>query len=191
MENTAIGWYRKARCISAGFLAACCFAVFLPPAFAQSKDASAGSECSGDMVDKLGPEKAKLARTFLSELKSAVEQDQRSKVAIMIRFPLKVGTPKKRLVIKDREEFLYNYEHILTAKVKAKIGDEMSSKCLFANWQGYMVGDGEVWFTEMISGALKIITFNIDQDFSPRHPPKTTAQSSTPSAAQSSAATAT
>jgi hypothetical protein len=181
MEKTAIGWCRKARHVSGCFLVgACLVAVFLPVAFGQSKDASAGSECGGaTTVDGLGPEKAKLARAFLSELKSAVEQDQRSKVANMIRFPLKVGTPKKRFVIKDREEFLYNYDHILTAKVKAKIGDEMSSKCLFANWQGYMVGDGEVWFTEMTSGALKIISFNIDEDFSPQHPPKNSARSST------------
>ena len=180
MKKTAIGWYREARRTGAGFLLAACFmTVFLAPVLAQSKDAGAASECGGDTVDKLGPEKAKLARAFLSELKSAVEQDQRSKVASMIRFPLRVVTPKKRLAIKDREEFLYNYDHILTAKVKAMIGDEMSSKCLFANWQGYMVGDGEVWFTEMTSGTLKIITFNVDEDFLPQHPPKNTAHSPT------------
>lgn len=84
-------------------------AVFLPQAFAQSSDPNGVAECGGgEPVDRLGPEKAKLARSFLSELKSAVEQNQRPKIASMIRFPLKVGTPKKRLVIKDREEFLYN-----------------------------------------------------------------------------------
>ena len=103
----------------------------------------------------------------------------------MVRFPLRVVTPKKRLVIKNREEFLYNYDHVLTAKVKAKIEDEMSSKCLFANWQGYMVGDGQVWFTEMTSGTLKIITFSIDEDFSPQHPPKNSAHASTLPGAQS------
>ena len=72
-----------------------------------------------------------------------------------MRFPLRVSTSKKRLEINDREEFLYNYDQILTLKVKAKIGDEMSSKCLFANWQGFMVGDGKVWFTELSSRTFR------------------------------------
>lgn len=156
----------------AAYLSAGCFG----PAFAQSNEASAASECGGGTtVDTLGPEKAKLARTFLSELKTAVELDQRSKVANMIRFPVPVGTPKRRLQIKDREEFLYNYEPIVTSKVKATLANEVSSKCLFANWQGFMVGDGEVWFDEISPGTLKVITFNIDEDFSPRHPAKSAA----------------
>jgi len=139
-------------------------------------------------VDRLRPEKAKLSRAFLSELKSAVELDQRSKVANLMRFPLLVGTPKKHLEIGDREEFLYNYDHILTPKVKAKIGDEMSSKCLFVNWQGFMVGDGEVWFKEISPGTFRVITIGTEEDFSPRHPPKNTARSSNLPSVQSTTA---
>jgi hypothetical protein len=178
MEKTTLRLCRKARHSGSYFIVATYFlAVFFPPAFAQSKDAGADSECRGDTVDRLGPEKARLSRAFLSELKSAVELDQRSRVANMMRFPLRVVTPKKRLEIRDREEFLYNYDHILTAKVKAKIGDGMSSKCLFANWQGFMVGDGEVWFTEISSRTFRVITINTEEDFSPRQPPKNTAHS--------------
>ena len=139
-------------------------------------------------MDRLRPEKAKLSRAFLSELKSAVELDQRSKVANLMRFPLLVGTPKKHLEIGDREEFLYNYDHILTPKVKAKIGDEMSSKCLFVNWQGFMVGDGEVWFKEISPGTFRVITIGTEEDFSPRHPPKNTARSSNLPSVQSTTA---
>jgi hypothetical protein len=180
MEKTTLRLCRKTRHIRTCFIVATCFfaVLFSSPAFAQSKDSSADSECPGDTVDRLGPEKAKLARAFLSGLKSAVELDKRSKVADMMRFPLRVGTPKKRLEIRDREEFLYNYDHILTPKVKAKIADEMSSRCLFANWQGYMVGDGEVWFTEISPGTFRVITIGTEEDFAPRHPPKNTARSS-------------
>ena len=88
---------------------------------------------------------------------------------------MRVSTPKKRLEITDREEFLYNYDHIFTSKVKAKIEDERSSKCLFANWQGFMVADGEVWFIEISSRTFLVISINIEEDFSPRRPPKNTA----------------
>jgi hypothetical protein len=156
------------------FIVATCFlTVLFSPVFAQSKDTS---KCPGETVDRLGPEKARPPRAFLSELKSAVELDQRSKVANMMRFPLLVATPQKRLEIGSREEFLYNYNHILTPKVKAKIGDEMSSRCLFVNWQGFMVGDGEVWFKEISSGTFRVISIGTEEDFSPRQPPKNTAR---------------
>jgi hypothetical protein len=34
-------------------------------------------------------------------------------------------------------------------------------ECLFANWQGVMIGDGEVWFEEQQNGSVKIKTLNI------------------------------
>jgi hypothetical protein len=177
MIKTTFGLCRKIYHISRYFIVATCFlTVLFSPVFAQSKDASADSKCPGEMVDRLGPEKAKPPRAFLSELKSAVELGQRSKVANMMRFPLLVATPQKRLEIGDREEFLYNYDHILTPKVKAKIGDEMSSRCLFVNWQGFMVGDGEVWFKEISSGTFRVISIGTEEDFSPRQPPKNTAR---------------
>ena len=164
---------------------------FFPPTFAQSKDANAESKCPGETVDRLGPEKAKPPRAFLSELTAAVELDQKSKVANMMRYPLLVATPQKRLEIGDREEFLYNYDHILTPKVKAEIRDEMSSRCLFVNWQGFMVGRGEVWFKEISPGTFRVITIGTEEEFSPRHPPKNTAHSSNLPSAQSTTAPAT
>ena len=157
--------------VGAFFLAS--FAVIAPY---QSKDASAESGCSGDTVDRLGPGIAKRARAFLSELKSAVELSDKTKVAGMAKFPLRVSTPAKRLEIKDREEFLYNYDHIFTPDIVAKITDEKSFRCLFANRQGFMVGDGEVWFREVTPGTFRIVTVNVNTDFTVRKPPQKTAQ---------------
>lgn len=138
----------------------------------QSKDTSTESKCSGHTVDRLGSGIAKRARAFLSELKSAVELSDKTKVASMAKFPLRVNTPTKHLAIKDREEFLYNYDHILTPDIKTKIADERSSRCLFANRQGFMIGDGEAWFREVSPETFRIVTVNVNADFTVRKPPQ-------------------
>jgi len=142
----------------------------------QSTDERTQHGCPGDTVDRLGSEIAKRSRAFLTELKSAVEASNKTKVASMIRFPLRVATPKKQIEIKNREEFLYNYDHIFTPAVKAKIADEASSRCLFANWQGFMVGDGEVWFREVRPGTFRLVTVNVEADFSVGEPSQDVAQ---------------
>jgi hypothetical protein len=78
----------------------------------------------------------------------------------MVHFPLKVNSPNENVRIRDRDEFVHKYEQIINGRVRAKILDEKSSRCLFANSKGFMVGDGEVWFAETIPGVFKIIIIN-------------------------------
>jgi hypothetical protein len=119
------------------------------------------AECPGDTVDRMGPEVAQEARDFLGKLRNAVERGDKKQVASMLRYPIRVHFPDKTVVMHNSEEFARNYGRIVNDSVKAKIIDETSSRCLFANSQGFMVGDGEVWFDEFSHGVLKIITFNV------------------------------
>jgi hypothetical protein len=43
--------------------------------------------------------------------------------------------------------------------VRQAIGQQ-SAKCLFGNYQGAMIGNGEVWFSQQQRGGMKIITVN-------------------------------
>jgi hypothetical protein len=78
----------------------------------------------------------------------------------MVHYPLKFNTSKKNSLIEDRKQFLRQYARIMDAAVRSKILDDKSSRCLFANWQGFMIGDGEVWFQESSPGLFEIITVN-------------------------------
>jgi hypothetical protein len=110
----------------------------------------------------MGPEIARQSRDFLATLRMAVQANDRAKVASMILYPLEVNMGKKKLHVGDRKTFLRQYRLIIDAQVRAKVLDEKSSRCLFANWQGFMVGDGEVWFRELAPGVFKIVTINTD-----------------------------
>ena len=127
----------------------------------QTTPPSGQAECAGDTVDRMGPEVAKQARDFLGKLRNAVQRNEKKQVASMVRYPISIHFADKTTVIRNADEFTRNYRRIVSDSVKAEIIDEKSSRCLFANSQGFMVGDGEVWFQEFPQGVFKIITFNV------------------------------
>jgi len=119
-----------------------------------------GSEvCKGSTVDLQGADFAQKSRTFLVQLQNAVKAGDQAKVAAMISYPLLVIHGTRKTHIKTKAEFLRQYDTIFDAHVRQAIAQQ-SAKCLFGNYQGAMVGDGEVWFREQANGAMKIITVN-------------------------------
>jgi hypothetical protein len=115
--------------------------------------------CSGSTVDVQGAEVAKKSRAFLAELQSAVSTDDKNKVAAMISYPLLVIHGSQRTRIKTKAAFLSGYPRIFDDQVRRSIAQQ-SAKCLFGNYQGTMIGNGEVWFSEQQNGTVKIITVN-------------------------------
>lgn len=137
------------------------------PLHAQVSPTSGGAGCSGDTVDRLGVAVAKRSRAFLGRLNKAVQERDKKQVASMLRYPTDVHIADKTFPIRNPEEFVRNYERIVNGSVKAAILDEKSSRCLFSSPEGFMVGDGEVWFKEVSPGVLKVVTFNLGD--SPDH----------------------
>jgi hypothetical protein len=122
------------------------------------------SDCAGDTVDRLGSDVARRSRAFLLSLRDAVKSNDKVKVANMIQYPLRIGTRKRELRVHNSAEFIENYNAIMTETIKSRILDEKSSRCLFANFQGFMIGDGEVWFKEVSASQFKIFSINLDSD---------------------------
>jgi hypothetical protein len=117
------------------------------------------ANCNRDTVDHMGPELARESRAFLVQLKVAVRADDKAKVASMVRYPLKFLVGQESEAIADRSNFLRDYAKIITPPVKKSL-EEQSAECLFGNWQGFMIGDGEIWFTKLPKGTFRIITVN-------------------------------
>jgi hypothetical protein len=61
--------------------------------------------------------------------------------------------------VRTEAQFLSQYDSIFDAQVRKAIAQQ-TAKCLFGNYQGTMIGDGEVWYREQASGAMKIVTVN-------------------------------
>lgn len=121
--------------------------------------AKTAATCAGTTVDQsaaFGPERAGKAKEFLAALKSAVQKDDRQRIAGMIQLPLTVPPGKP---VGTRTQFLTEYERIMTPAVKRSILDQ-SAECLFGNAQGAMIGDGQVWFDQRSGAEFRIITIN-------------------------------
>lgn len=83
---------------------------------------------------------------FLAKLKKAVAADDRPTVASMIDYPVKARIGKKAVSIKGADRFLADYDKVFTAKVKEAVARQTYAT-LFANAEGVMIGDGELWFS--------------------------------------------
>ena len=115
--------------------------------------------CEGSTVDIQGPKTAKAARAFLAQLQAAVQANDKDKIAGMISYPLNVIHAGKRARIHDKQTFLARYDNIFDEHIRQTILKQ-SARCLFGNANGEMIGNGEVWFSEMGDGSVKIITVN-------------------------------
>ncbi|HVW76076.1 MAG TPA: hypothetical protein VHB45_00585 [Alloacidobacterium sp.] len=131
-----------------------CFAADIPLHARQAEE-----KCDGSTVDEQGAQTAKKARAFLADLQAAMRHDDRKKIADMVSFPVNVIYEGKRVRIRNRQTFLARYDRIFTAHLRKAILDQ-SAHCLFGNANGEMIGNGEVWFSELGDGSVKIITLN-------------------------------
>jgi hypothetical protein len=123
--------------------------------------ADSAEACSGDTVDQLGPQVAKESRAFVASLKAATDANDRTVVSSMIRYPLAVHIGDRTFRVHTPEEFLHEYGRIMNRAVRKAIADPQSSKCLFFSPDGFMIGDGEVWFQKSSAGEYKVITVNL------------------------------
>jgi hypothetical protein len=116
-------------------------------------------KCDGSTVDLQGEKTAKEARAFLDELKDAVRANDKQKIAGMISYPVNFIHGGKRTHIYSKQTFLAHYDRIFDEHLRKTILDQ-SAHCLFGNANGEMIGSGQVWFSEMGDGSVKIITIN-------------------------------
>ncbi|MCT4508092.1 MAG: hypothetical protein N4A48_04910 [Tepidibacter sp.] len=97
---------------------------------------------------------------IFNEIKKFVSEDNKEKVSEYIIYPLRVNHDKCSTEIKTADEFIKNYDSIFTEEVKkALLNQEV--KDTFVNYQGVMVGYGEIWFgSSQDSSKYGIIAIN-------------------------------
>ena len=80
--------------------------------------------------------------------KTAVAEDDAETVAAMIAYPFKVTADGEEYVFDGPEGFIEHYESIVTDEIKHAVADQ-DYDTLFANQDGVMFGDGQVWLSEV------------------------------------------
>lgn len=102
---------------------------------------------------------------FFTKLKKAVVDGDKDTVASMIDYPFQARIEGKAVKIRDEKHFVADYDQIVTSKVKDAVAKQ-TYETLFANWQGVMIGNGELWFNGICSDnsckqqTVKIIAIN-------------------------------
>lgn len=136
---------------SAVIILTCAFAWGTPPALAQS-----ATEVN-ETPDTLFGEHERL-ETFFTELQQTVTNDDADALAQMIAYPISVTVDGESVEIARESDFVADFHQIFTSDVKDAVTSQ-SYETLFANWQGVMIGDGEVWFS-IVDDAPKITAIN-------------------------------
>lgn len=104
----------------------------------------------------------KFEKTFF-RIKDLVERDAQEELAEYIYYPLRVNIRGERKTIKDKEDFIENYSHIITEKVKEALLKQKVEN-LFVNYQGVMVGNGEIWFGYREKAKEKYVIIAINNE---------------------------
>ena len=107
-------------------------------------DASADAEGGArERITKLLGDAAPYESVF-NELQRGVAAGDRAAVAGLMRYPVRVTIAGKNQKVADAAAFQRDYDRIVTPAL-AKLIAEQKFDTLFVNWQGVMLGQGEVW----------------------------------------------
>jgi len=127
--------------------------------------ATAGLSVADDQC--IAPYGSAAVKQFLRDLQEAVASDNRSRVAQLVEFPIAIQVSGKRKTLRNRSQLLTNYDVAFDAKVKGFIAKQEFST-LFCNWQGIMIGRGEIWINKVGSPPrIKIVAINNNPPWQP------------------------
>jgi hypothetical protein len=100
----------------------------------------------------------KEARAFFLGIKTEARALDRSALVKRVAFPIRVDLKARRNVkLRTPAQLLEHFDEVFTPKVLGAIHGQ-AYEALFVNYQGIMIGSGEVWFT-----GLKGPSGNFDQ----------------------------
>lgn len=96
---------------------------------------------------------------YFAQLQKAVKDNNPEDVAKLIAYPMNWNQDNKQAVIHNKDEFIKNYEHIFTARVRDQVLAQAADK-VFVNWKGIMAGEGDLWIGKQ-NNKLGVIAVNI------------------------------
>lgn len=103
----------------------------------------------------------KAAERFLAELQRAVADNDRQRVARMVLYPLDTRVGRRRARLRGPRDFLRHYDALFNRHVRGVLAAHKPGDELFRNWQGFMLGRGEIWFEQLAdTGEIKLIAIN-------------------------------
>jgi hypothetical protein len=97
-------------------------------------------------------------KNFLKELQVNIKNNDKNKVANMIDYPFKTYNEGNVTIYKNANSIIEEWDKLFTDQVRNAILNQ-KYEGIFYNYQGVMIGSGEIWFNKTENGA-KIIAIN-------------------------------
>jgi hypothetical protein len=83
-------------------------------------------------------------RAVLSELKEAIALRDPQRISNRVIYPIKLCVGDRERRVRNAAEFERNFDRIMNRDVRSAVTAQ-SPDDLFKNWQGVMIGQGQVW----------------------------------------------
>lgn len=97
---------------------------------------------------------------FFNTLQSAVRRGDKRWVADHVSYPLRINTDKGAVYVENEALLFANYDRYFSPRIVRAVLDQRPDN-LFSNWQGTMIGNGELWFGgDAKDGGYKIFAIN-------------------------------
>jgi len=91
---------------------------------------------------------------FMQKVKNAIAENDKEWLANHISYPLNTTlNGQEKIIVENRQQLIDNFEQIFFPSYKEQI-EKHSVSDLFSNWQGTMLGNGEIWVGENIIIAI-------------------------------------
>ncbi|MEK7431960.1 MAG: hypothetical protein AABZ74_02415, partial [Cyanobacteriota bacterium] len=82
---------------------------------------------------------------FMKKVKKSIIEDDKEWISNHISYPIKTKIDtKKTIIIKSKKELINNFNKIFNKEFKEQIKSFCSCN-LFHNYQGVMLGNGQIW----------------------------------------------
>ena len=98
---------------------------------------------------------------FAARIQTYIKSSDKENLSQLISYPLTVKIDGKKTQIANKEDFVSNYDKIITSKLKNAIISTYPAN-MFANYQGVLFGSGSynIWINENSKSDLTIISIN-------------------------------
>lgn len=97
---------------------------------------------------------------FAKKIKKYIIEDNKSDLANLIDYPINVTINDVKVRIHSGKEFEQNYNNIINPDFKERVS-KAYTRYLYSNYMGIMLGNGEIWFGDVIGKeGLHIFAIN-------------------------------
>ena len=96
---------------------------------------------------------------FFQNLKAVAKANDVNAITDLIIYPLNTRVDGKKINFKNKSELLKKFKNVWTDTVAAALAAQETSK-LFCNYQGVMIGNGQIWIKKLNNGKIGIGAIN-------------------------------